>query len=222
MTMSEPAILETGMDLYEAIWTTRAMRRLKPDPIPEGVLRSILDAAIRAASGGNTQAWAFVVVRDPALKEQIGALIQPAVAELFGTETRYGRAMASPDPAVAEPVRRMAASVRYMVDHLHAAPALVFACLDLGSNPGSVTSGASIYPAVQNLMLAARAHGVGSTLTTMHRRRQDEVRSLLGIPSTVETMAMIPLGYPLGRWGVAARRPLEEVAFDNRWGEPWR
>lgn len=99
---------------------------------------------------------------------------------------------------------------------------IVIPCVYTGGRPTNIISGSSIYPAVQNLMLAARAFGIGSTLTTVHRARQDEVRALLGIPAEVETAALIPLGYPKGRWGVGQRRPLEEVVFTDHWGAPFR
>jgi nitroreductase len=98
---------------------------------------------------------------------------------------------------------------------------IVIACIRTGGRGTNITTGSSIYPAVQNLMLAARAFGVGSTLTTIHRVNQDAVRDLLGIPAEVETAALIPLGYPKGRWGVAKRRPLEEVVFADQWAQPF-
>jgi nitroreductase len=206
------------MDLFEAIYTTRAMRRLKPDPIPDDVLRSILNAAIRAPSGGNSQGWSFLVVRDAGLRAQIAALWKPLAEGLFAPGSRYQRLLESDDAAVASQTRRMLNSVQHLADHMGDAPVLVFACLETGGRPTEITAGSSIYPAVQNLMLAARAHGVGTTLTTIHRLKQDEVRTLLDIPATVETAALIPMGYPTGRWGVAKRRPLNEVAFLDRWG----
>jgi nitroreductase len=114
----------------------------------------------------------------------------------------------------------MARSVLYLGEHLQEAPAIVIACIRTGGRPTNVITGSSIYPAVQNLMLAARAFGIGSTLTTEHRQREETVRELLGIPEGVETVALIPLGYPRGRWGIAQRRPLEDVVFGDRWKQP--
>jgi nitroreductase len=118
------------------------------------------------------------------------------------------------------PAGKMLASARHLGEHLGEAPVLVLACivLDPGVEP-SLTTGASIYPAVQNLMLAARAHGIGSCITTIHRFRDAQVKELLGIPADVETAALIPLGYPLGKFGRPPRRPLREVAFADRWGQ---
>ncbi len=223
MTASPDSSLipHAGMDVLDVIYTTRAMRRLKPDPIPPDVLRAILDAAIRAPSGGNQQSWSFVVVQDAALRAGLAEMYRPVIQSLFEPGGAYHAQLTSDDPAVAEPVRRMARSVLYLGDHMHEAPVIVIACIRTGGRPTTVVTGSSIYPAVQNLMLAARAFGVGSALTTVHRNREDDVRTLLGIPPEVETAALVPLGYPIGRWGVAQRRPLEEVAFADRWGQPF-
>lgn len=213
------AIPTAGMDVLEAIYTTRAMRRVKPDPIPEDVLRAILDAAIRAPSGGNQQGWSFVVVRDPEKRKTLEDLYRPAIQSLFQPGGPYANLLDEEDPGQREANRRMQQSALYLGDHLHEAPVIVIACIRTGGRGTNITTGSSIYPAVQNLMLAARAFGVGSTLTTIHRVNQDAVRDLLGIPPEVETAALIPLGYPKGRWGVAERRPLEQVVFADRWGQ---
>ncbi|MGE3601125.1 MAG: nitroreductase family protein, partial [Dehalococcoidia bacterium] len=202
-----------GMDILEAIYTTRAMRRLKPDPIPDDVLRAILDAAIRAPSGGNQQGWYFVVVRDAGLRKKLQEIYKPAIDALFQPGGFYAGLLDAEDPAVVEQGRLMRDSALYLGDHLHEAPAIVIACIHTGGHGTNIMTGSSIYPAVQNLMLAARAFGIGSTLTTIHRVKQDEVRAMLGIPPEVETAALVPLGYPKGRWGVASRRPLEQVVF---------
>ena len=215
----QPSIPMAGMDVLEAIYTTRAMRRLKPDPIPTDVLRAIMDAAIRAPSGGNQQGWSFVVVQDPHVRGELAKVYKPAIDALFQQGGAYYDALHSDDPANAR-VKSMARSALYLGEHLQQAPAIVIACIRTGGRPTNVITGSSIYPAVQNLMLAARAFGIGSTLTTVHRQREDIVRELLGIPEGVETVALIPLGYPRGRWGVAQRRPLEDVVFGDRWKQP--
>lgn len=208
-----------GMDVLEAIYTLRAMRRLKPDPIPADVLRAILDAAIRAPSGGNAQGWRFVVVQQPELKRGLAEIYKPAIESLFQPGGAYYNQMQQEGPE-GDAIRRIAKSALYLGEHLQDAPVIVLPCAYTGGRQTNITTGSSIYPAVQNLMLAARAFGVGSTLTTIHRTREQDVRALLGIPDQYETAALIPLGYPRGRWGVAERRPLSEVAFGNRWGEP--
>jgi nitroreductase len=191
------------------------MRRLKTNAIPENLVQKIMDAAICAPSGGNRQNWSFVVVRDPAKRARLGELYREAWSELMKVPYYAG---ASKEPADS-PAGRMLASARHLAEHLGEAPVIVIACVSL--DPGvkaSLTTGASIYPAVQNMMLAARALGIGSCITTIHRFRDAQVKELLAIPGDVETAALIPLGYPLGRFGPPPRRPLREVAFADRWG----
>jgi len=204
------------MDFFEVVTTQRAMRRLKPDPIPDAALRRIMDAAICAPSGGNRQGWSFLVIRDSARRARLGELYREAWGELMKLPYYAGASKEPPD----SPVGRMLASARHLGEHLGQAPVLILACiaLDPGVKP-TVTTGASIYPAAQNIMLAARALGIGSCLTTIHKFRDAQVKELLGIPADVETAALIPLGYPLGTFGRPPRRPLGEVAFADRWGE---
>jgi len=204
------------MDFFDVVTTQRAIRRLKTDPIPDAALRQIMDAAICAPSGGNRQGWSFVVVRDPVKRARLGELYREAWSELMKVPYYRDAASAPPD----SPAGRMLASARHLGQHLGEAPVLILACiaLDPGAQP-TLTTGASIYPAVQNIMLAARALGIGSCITTIHRFRDAQVKELLGIPSDVETAALIPLGYPLGKFGRPPRRPLREVAFADRWGQ---
>jgi len=203
------------MDFFDVVTTQRAIRRLKTDPIPDATLRQIMDAAICAPSGGNRQGWSFLVVRDPAKRARLGELYREAWGELMKVPFYAGAAKEPPD----SPAGKMLASARHLGEHLGEAPVLILACiaLDSGVQP-TLTTGASIYPAVQNIMLAARALGIGSCITTIHRFRDAQVKELLGIPADVETAALIPLGYPLGKFGHPPRRPLREVAFADRWG----
>ncbi len=203
------------MDLFDAMSTQRSMRRLKPDPVPESVIRQILDLAICAPSGGNRQGWSFVVVRDAAKRARLGELYRQAWGELLKLPYYAAASQAPPDSLAG----RMLASARHLSEHLGEAPVLVLACiaLDPGVKP-TMTTGASIYPAVQNLMLAARSLGVGSCLTTIHKYRDAQVKELLGIPADVETAALIPLGYPLGKFGRPPRRSVTEVAHWDGWG----
>ena len=203
------------MELFEAMSTQRAMRRLKPDPIPDSIIRQILELAICAPSGGNRQGWSFVVIRDAAKRARLGELYREAWGELTKIPYYAAASQAPPD----SPEGRMLASARHLSEHLGEAPVLVLACiaLDPGTKP-TLTTGASIYPAAQNLMLAARALGLGSCLTTIHKYRDAQVKELLGIPADVETAALIPLGYPLGKFGRPPRRPVTEVAHWDFWG----
>lgn len=190
------------MDVFEAIRTTRAMRRLDPArPVAEGDLKSVLEAATRGPSGGNLQPVRWLVVRHPELKRRVGEVYREQAHQFL---QRFSER--TPD------VR----SYYHLADHLGEAPVLVIPCA--AGDPARLP--ASVYPAVQNLLLAARALGLGSTLTTIHRGNETAVKEILGIPEEVHTFAIIPLGHPLGRWREAPRRPLRELAYEDRWGRP--
>src|ERR1051326_118581 len=204
------------MEFFEVVTTQRAIRRLKPDPIPETILRQIMDAAICAPSGGNRQGWSFVLVRDAARRKRLGELYREAWGELMKVPYYAGAAQAPPG----SPTGRMLASARHLSEHMGEAPLLILACVAL--DPGAkatITTGASIYPAVQNILLAARALGIGSCITTIHKFRDAEVKQLLGIPADIETAVLIPLGYPLRKVGRPPRRPPRDVAFDDGGGQ---
>ncbi len=198
------------MDVFEVINTTRAMRRLKPDPVPDELIWKVLEAAIRAPSGGNRQPWNFIVIRDPDKKKKIAAWYLEAWNATYGAARE---AMAA-DPNAA----RMFASADHLANHLAEVPVLIIAAIR-GGDTGTSPAGSYVYPAVQNLMLAARALGLGTTLTTLHRAHEGDVKELLAIPDNVETMALIPLGWPKGKFGMGPRRPVEEVAYWDKWGE---
>lgn len=204
------------MEIFEAIETLRAMRHLKRDPVPPELVRRCLEAAIRAPSGGNRQPWRFLVITDPELKRQIGEWYQDGARQLFSTGYGMERDANGQVPAAS---LRMMKSANYLAEHMGDAPVLILACVEIQGRP-SLLSGASIYPAIQNLMLAARALGLGTTLTTLHHRHEAEIKAVLGIPEEVATAALIPLGYPEGHFGSGPRQPLEQVAFTNHWGKP--
>jgi nitroreductase len=198
------------MDIFEAIYTLRAMRRLKPDPVPEELVWKVLDAAIRAPSGGNRQPWSFVVVTDPGKKKKIGEWY------LDGWNRSYGPVK---DAALANPAgARTFRSADHLANNIANVPVLIFPCVDPAGVAAVSGAGANIFPAVQNLMLAARALGLGTTLTTLHKTHDDEVKALLGIPANVESVAMIPMGWPKGKFGMGPRRPVEEVTSWESWG----
>jgi nitroreductase len=207
------------VDLYEALYTTRSMRRLKTDPIPHEVQARILDAAIRAPSGGNTQRWRFVYVDDPAMREEIGALYRICVDQLWSSPSyaqRIAGAKESPDDPESARMLKMLRSVQHQADAFAQIPLLLFAFAQTD------TTGSSIYPAIWSAMLAARAEGVGTTLTTILGFRKEEIYRLLGVPAGQgwEMAGCITMGYPLGRWGVAERRPVDEIAGRNGWDQP--
>lgn len=198
------------MDVFEVINTTRAMRRLKPDPVPDEHIWKVLEAAIRAPSGGNRQPWSFIVVRDDETKRQIGGWYLEAWNAAYG---------AVKDTVTAdEQSARMYSSADWLANHLAEVPVFIIGVVRTGG-VGTSPSGSYIYPAIQNLMLAARALGLGTTLTTLHRAHEADVQNLLGIPEGWETMCLIPMGYPKGKFGIGARKPVEEVTHWEKWGE---
>lgn len=191
------------MDVIEAIRTTRAMRRLDPDrKVSEEDLLFIVDAATRAASGGNAQPVRWLIVTDDDLRRRLG--------EVYGPSWYEFQAHYLDDPNPSEQMQRGLRSADHLAENFGKSPAIIVVC-------SRNTVPASVFPAVQNLMLAARSIGLGTTLTTAAVRREDEVRAILGIPPDVKTHAMIPVGYPLGRWGEAERLPPEAVTYWNGW-----
>jgi nitroreductase len=192
-----------GTDIFEILHTTRAMRRLKPDPVPDALVAKILAAGAAAANGGNTQRWRFLVIKDPAIKQAVQVWYKKAYDEVIGP--RY--ANSEPPPGVsAERYHRQHAAVEYLTEHFHEAPVWIVACLE-EAQPSRM-SGASVYPAVQNMLLAARALGLGATLTTRHMLFEKESDAALGLPPGVNSYAIIPIGYPMGRFGPVGRGPL--------------
>jgi nitroreductase len=203
------------MELLEALYTTRAMRRTTSDPIPEDVLASMLDAAVRAPSGGNAQNWRFLAVADQATKDLLGPVYRDAWNEL--NATFYAGARERAAEAGDSQSLRMLESSDWLADNFEDVPMwlMVFSRND--------PSGASIYPAVWNAMLAARGHGVGTCLTTiLGMFGQPATFEILGVPDDKGWImnAAVSVGYPTGRWGLAKRRPAHEVAYSERWGEP--
>lgn len=207
-----------GSDVFEIIHTTRAMRRLKPDPVPDALIEKILQAGICAPNGGNTQKWRFLVIRDQKVKKAVQQIYKRAYDEVVGP--RY--AGSAPPPGVSkERYQRQHAAVAYLTEHYHEAPVWIVACLEDGMAPSRM-AGASIYPAVQNMLLAARALGLGSTLTTRHMMFEKEADAALGLPPGVHSYAILPIGWPMGKFGPVGRGALSEFVYGERWGEPWR
>jgi nitroreductase len=226
---------EIGM--FEAIYSARSIRRLKPDPVPEELITKVLDAAVRAPSGGNAQSWAFIVVRDLDLRRQLGAIYRKA-SDI--AEAMYAARGCPPHLSERQYARLMAAG-KHLWDHMGDAPVLLLPCSrrpvlpPRDSLPPVIAArwedeaayaerirGASIYPAVQNIILACRALGLGTVITTNHIRCEDEVKALLNIPEDVSTWALMPIGWPIDKFGPLTRRPLAEVAHADRWGSAWR
>ncbi len=201
--------------LLDLLHTTRAMRRLKPDPVPDADLRRILEAGLSAPSAGNRQQWAFIVVRDAAIKAAVQTWYQRAFDEVVGP---HYAASAPPPGVTVDAYARQHKAVAYLTRHFHEAPVWIVACLDSGSAAPNRGSGASIYPAVQNMLLAARALGLGATLTTRHLLHGSEVDAIFELPSGVHSYAIVPIGYPIGQFGPVGRGALEDVLHFDKWG----
>lgn len=210
--------------LYDCLSTQRAVRRLRPDPLPEPVVQRILQAAAWAPSGGNAQPWRVVVVRDASKRTALGDLYRP----LWARYAEAARASLAPlEGEVRAKRERMLKAADHLGEHMGDAPCLLVFCFnpkhmaitDADLPRPSVVGGGSVYPAVQNAMLACVAEGVGCTLTTLLCYAEDEVRALLAIPDDWHTCAVMPIGYPVGGGhGPISRRPVAKLAFADQWG----
>ena len=199
------------MGLFEDMFSQRQITRFKPDPVPREAIEKIIEAAIKAPSGGNTQPWHFVAITDPGLISRIGEIYK---------ELWLGARRSQAEPGETTVYR----AARYLANHMPEVPAMILICADHSANytPGQPIErgrhASSIWLAVQNLFLAARALGLGTRLTTTHIRREQEIKDMLVIPDYVETVALTPIGYPRGRFGPTDRKPAAEVSSYNRWG----
>jgi nitroreductase len=204
-------------DLFEAMSTMRAMRRLKPDPVPDELINKILQAGQWAPSAANHQAWRFMVVKDPEVKRKV----QVYYKRLFDGPIGQNYATSAPPPGSnLGKYKRQLDAVAYLTEHYHEAPVWIVACLIDGENPGRV-AGASIYGAVQNMCLAIRSLGLGTTLTTRHTGYGKEVDAILGLPSNAHSYAILPIGWPMGNFGPLGRGPLKDVVYGDQWGRPY-
>lgn len=214
MTTAEPGI-------FEVLHSTRAMKRLKPDPVPLELLRKVIDAGTRAPSGVNTQPWEFLVVRDAEAKKWIQERYLHFTTERFGTlvESLEG---------VGTPHARMLRTVMHLAEHLHEVPVLLFVCghrdwpavvpveQRVGKAPAPY---GSIYPCSQNILLACRALGLGASLTTMHHMFEAELAKRLRVPEEIAIVSLIPIGFPRGRFGPVTRQPSEGLTHFDGWGQ---
>ena len=216
--MTDQKIDLKSTDLFDIQRSMRAMRRLKPDPIPNALITQILEAATCAPNGGNSQKWRFLVIKDPEIKKAVQVYYKRAYDEV--QKPRHdAQAPKEPGPALDQHHRNEAA-IEYLTENFHKAPVWIIACAEEANSP-SASSGASIYPAVQNMLLAARALGLGSTLTARHITFREEVEKLLGLPNNIRSFAILPIGYPEGRFGPTSRTPLKKVAFLDNLNNPW-
>lgn len=217
--MNAPGVSGHEIAMLEGIATTRAIRRYTDEAVAEEDLATILWHATRAPSGSNRQPFRFVVLRDGERAVRARAVLGNAFRTAWATKQRNDGYTEGSGAAADTPKARMAATMQHYVDHFEQVPVVVLACLRRyrAANPDE---GASIYPACQNLLLAARALGYGGALTMWHHIVDDEVREILGIPADVAVSACITLGRPAGRHGPVRRRPLAELVYDDAWEQP--
>ena len=202
------------MPLEEAMETQRAIRRLKPDPVEDALILRLLELALKAPTGSNAQNWEFVVVRDPSVKRRLARRNRQAW-RLYGG---IGRRLARTDPKML----RLLDAVQWQADHFEEIPLIVVACLRGLRVPFPPLFAASyygsIFPSVQNLLLAARAAGLGAALITLPLWSTISVRRILGLPWSVTPCAVVPLGWPIGRYGPTTRKPVGDVVSLDRYG----
>jgi nitroreductase len=218
--------------LFEAMYSAGSIRRLRPDPVPDEVITKVLDAAIRAPSGSNAQSWVFMVVKDAGKRSQLGKVYREASGILMKLYAGASRPAHMDEKKYA----RFMQSVQHLFDHMGDAPVLLLPCLKASMWAGNANlpadikarmagsariAGSSIYPAVQNIILACRAHGLGTVLTTIHAFFEEEVHAILNIPADVQTYALMPIGYPQGHHYPVKRRPVSEVACLDTYGKAW-
>ena len=204
--------------LFEVMFNTRAMRKLKPDEVPEDVLIKLVEAANQAPTGSNMQAMRWIVIRDREQKRKLAALNATAVNAYLAADGG-GRAESLPHQSQAKR-DRMKAAGQWQADHLADVPAIFIACHVFEQPVGARGAGfgaGSVYPGVQNLLLAARAFGLGAALTTLGLSNRDAARELLGLPDNVEAYAIIPVGYRGGNFGPVTRLPVGETMHWDRW-----
>jgi nitroreductase len=212
---SSPMYGQTDFDLFEAIYTTRSMRRLKPDPVPDSVLVKVIEAATMGPSGSNRQPWIFLVVTDSETKQFVAERYKKAW-EIYFTDKAREVVANEPD----SPQGRILRSAKYLAEHIAEVPVMLFACVKKYNDPrraGQPMTNA-LFPAIQNLCLAARAYGLGTSITQLHSMSAKEVDARLGVPPEYSNVALIPIGYPKGRWGRPERKLALSVTFWEKWG----
>jgi nitroreductase len=204
--------------LLEGLTTTRSIRRYADEPVPDAALRTMLFAATRAPSGSNRQPFRFLVLTDSAVAREAKALIGDAARRAWAQKRVHDKYDEGSGAVDDSPKARMARSMQAYVDDFERAPVLVLPCLVRYREPHS-TEGASVYPACQNLLLAARGLGYGGVLSMFHGLVEPQLVSLLGVPDGVFVAATITIGRPAGGHGPVRRRPLGELVYGDRWGD---
>ncbi|MDP6376547.1 MAG: nitroreductase family protein [Pseudomonadales bacterium] len=210
---------DTNPRFFDLVGNVRAMRRLKPDPVPLGLLRKVLDAGVNAPSGQNTQPWAFVLLTKPDAKQWFAERYDAAIRSRFGAVVE--------ERDTSSPMGRQLQALRYQMDHMHEFPVLLLVC-GLRDWPFKVPAEervglappnyGAVYPCVQNILLACRSLGLGTALTTMHQVFEEELHERFSIPTDYGVVVTMPIGYPMGNFGPVRRKPAADVTYFGQWG----
>jgi nitroreductase len=214
MSTIDVATLGEDVPLLEGIRTCRALRRLKPDPVPPALIRKVCEAGTFAPSGGNRQPWIFVAVTDPERRQWIADRYRPLFHQYIQPAID-----AAKDPAYPEAKRRNMRAAIHLAEHLHEAPVHLFVA---GFTRRGAPQLQALFPAVQNVLLACRAVGLGASLTQVHVAVGREVDAYLGLPENAPSCALIPIGWPVGRYARPVRRPVDGCLFWDRYEQPAR
>ena len=204
------AAIGEDVPLLEGIRTTRAIRRLRPDPVPRELIRKVCEAGTFAPSGGNRQPWFFIAVTDPERRQWIADRYRPLFHEYIKPAID-----AAKDPAYPEAKRKNMRSAIHLADHLHEVPVHLYVA---GWTRGGEPQGQALFPAIQNILLACRAVGLGASLTMLHTGFGKEVDEWLGLPPSCPSAALLPIGWPIGRYSRPVRRSVDESLFFERYG----
>ncbi len=215
-TLAEQSVADDVVGLLEGLATTRAIRRYTDDPIPDDVLRDILFSATRAPSGSNRQPFRFVVLTDSERAREAKALIGRSAQNIWAQKRQNDQYDKGSGGDPNSPKSRMARTMQHYVDNFHQAPCVVLPCLVRYRAPTPM-EGASVYPAVQNLLLAARGLGYGGVITGFHGPVEAELKDLLDIPEEVFIACTVTLGKPAGQHGPVRRRPMAELVYGDQW-----
>jgi len=217
--LADRPLPDSGVELLEALSSTRAIRRYLDEPVPPEVLRDLLFAATRAPSGSNRQPFRFVVLAEGETADRAKAIVAEGARRVWGAKRVNDGYETGSGVVDDSPKARMARAMQAYVDGFERVPVLVLPCL-VRYRDAHPSEGGSVYPACQNLLLAARALGFGGVMTGFHAPVEAELRTLLEIPDGVAIAATITIGKPAGHHGPVRRRPMSELVYDGAWGQP--
>lgn len=208
--------MQTTSDIWETLYTQRAIRAWKTDPVPEELIWKVIEAGTKAPSGTNTQPWGFVVIQDDAIRQAISDQLHEGLKGNEGLQQMLEQGSQSADKTT----RLMLKGAQRLFTNLASAPVFIIPCLYQVSSPApeGLLSGSSIYGAVQNMLLAARALGLGTVMTTFQMAAEQILRERCNLPDDATPVALIPMGYPDAKFGPTTRKPVETVTHWEQWG----